>query len=352
MTLDIPRLAVGTFTTTHATWQEIFDNTGLSNDRADRFANSPTDLLSAALAITPSTAQPDPHVECPFRFTFPSYGLLDRGSQGVVTSEVTVFRKLAAHNVLVELWNTVAANLKRDPMPFPHSLVKKPTIQALSRFYRVWHAAAAPSIKPDLPPDLRRGPLTKCAERCVWAMLHFAILGATTSWRHRGTASELQSRLARTAFMVSELKGVTTAATPPPPSGVTRLARTLETRARGAFLDTLVCKVARHGGWFDSIDGCLDPRMQAQILVTAADSAITKGAIGTDGNELLTKTATALRAFVQTSVDTAYNLELVYNQTFPGPDAVAGRFQPLTIETQSLTGTPQEWGWWGEPVEL
>ena len=344
--VNLPTLPVGVFDTSAADWRTLFAQTALSGDRADKLKTSPSDLLSVALALTPTTPQPDPPVSLPFRFGFPSHQLLRGGAVGAVTSEVLVFQKLAAHNVLVELWNSVAAT--RSKTPFPQNLIQKPLIQALSQFYRLWHGIGLDTDSA-LAPDFRRGPLSRCAERCVWSLLHFAVLGVSTTWREEGSADNLQSRLVRTAKLSEELQGVFN--TRGVSDSLNKFAKTLDTQARHMFIDTLVCKIMRFGTWHDSVTTVLSPSEQAQILVRAADSITLRPALSDNTQYLLVKTASALRSFVRTQVSPARNLEFVVSRNFPSSSSVFGSFEPLPIETQTESKDDADW-WWGERVHL
>jgi hypothetical protein len=350
MTLALPVLTPGAFNTAHVPWQTIFGQTLLGDDRINGLRTSSLELLSVAMAITPDTPQPDVPIEYPFRFMFPSHGLLSRGGQGVVTSEVSVFRKLAAHNVLVDQWNTVGAALRKNRDPFPTMLIQKRVVQALSRFYKVWNAVVTPSIKPDVSPEFHCGPLSKCAERCVWALLHFAILGVGSSWRSHGSSADLQARLARAAMIENELKLVTSY--PVIPTTITTFAKTLQRHARSLFVDTLVYKVSRFNGWFD-LPLQLPEALKGQILVHAAGSTVVTTAISAPGSARLKRDCTAYMSETLSTLDPAYNLEQIYSGAeFPMPNGVAGGVDPLTIETIDFTTCPTEWGWWGEPTEL
>ena len=351
MSLTLPTLARGTFTTAHASWETMFKQTLLDQNRASNLGKSYTDLLSVALALTRESQQPIPPIELPFRYTFPSNGLLHRGGpRGIVTSEVTVFRKLAAYNVLVNLWNAVGAGAKTSHRVFPDCLIQKPVVQALSRFYKVWHAVVTPSLQPDIPTIFKDGPLTKCAERCVWAMLHFVVLGASPMRQSSTTAADIQSRLARTAAVAYELKTVVADNTTT--KAIATVALTLQTHAKAMFLDTLIYKLSCFDGWFDSISDKLPEALKGQVLVHAANSAAVTSAISAGTRKRLERDHAAYMCSAVTAVDPTYSLETLYIHMFPSPAEVAGTFDILPVEAIDYTTSPTEWGWWGEPTEL
>lgn len=144
-------------------------------------------MLQLSYSIHPDTRQPDEQILFPFRF-ISNRRRFGQPHDGFATSDIINFRRYAAVNVLVDLWDAAAACATTKDVGF----AKQTIVTNFANFYRLWHL-----VMDDRRTVMERQhtplALQMFVERLVWCVLQLATVEAQASIK---SAHETQTKLA------------------------------------------------------------------------------------------------------------------------------------------------------------